>query len=159
MSVSSSHSPRGISTELWVLRGRLRRETNPHSRRLLSWREAWEPRQHRAASWFPSTGQAIVARRQLAGDLAPGGGKLRTAHCYLALSARSVPFPLRLSRPRGVGPGFPPRASCAHCAFCAQGALWGPHICDSRFSGLPPNLPWAVTRTRCTWEVSFVNRL
>lgn len=78
--------------------------------------------------------QVTVARGQPARDLAPGGGKLWTARCGFALGARGVPFPLRLSRPRGVGLGFPPRASCV-CArtarFCAQGALWDPRLTAS----------------------------
>lgn len=96
--------------------------------------------------------QVTVARGQLTRDLAPGGGKLWIARCGLALGARGVPFPLHLSRPRGVGLGFPPRASCvcAHCAILRAGGAVGPAPRSKTwFPGLAPSLPWTVTGTRC----------
>lgn len=64
---------------------------------------------------------ATVAREQSEVDLALSGKKLQTGHRGSAPSSQGVPFPLRLSRPRGVGPGFPPSALSAHFAFLRAG--------------------------------------
>lgn len=145
MSVSSSHGPRGISAEPGLLTGRLRRETDPPGRPLIFLKGGVGAEAAQGGLLVPCAGQATVARGQPAGDLAPGGGKLRTACCGLALGSHGVPFPLRLSRPRGVGPGFPPRASCAHSAFLRAGGAVGPAPQEERFPGLAPSLPWTVT--------------
>lgn len=78
-------------------------------------------------------GQGTVARGQPAGDLTPSGEKLGTAHRDSVPGAHGVPFPLRLSRPLGVGSGFPLRASCAHCAFLRAGGAVGPAPRDQTY--------------------------
>jgi hypothetical protein len=103
-----------------------------------------------------SAGQATVARGQPEGDLACGGEKLGTVHCDSAPGAHGVPFPLRLSRPPGVGPGFPLRASCAHCAFLRTGGAVGPAPLDQ--TTVPRVRAWTATRTRCAYKGSFRNR-
>lgn len=67
-----------------------------------------------------------------------------------------VPFPLRLSRPRGIRPGFPLRLLCALRVFARRGR-YGARASrpDSRFPGL---MPWTETRTRCTYKGSCRNR-
>lgn len=104
--------------------------------------------------------QVTVARGQPARDLAPGGGKLCTALCGLALAPAVSPFRFVFRARGALGWDFlhAPRV-CAHCAFLRAGGAVGPAPRRKTwFPGLAPSLPWTVTGTRCACEVSFMDR-
>lgn len=79
-------------------------------------------------------------------------------------AARSVAFPLHLSRPPSIWPGFPLRAYCARTAPSARRGRSGPRVprLGSSFPAPLLSVPGTVTPGQyklCTYELCFRNRL